>query len=220
MNELLLESLFPSKNTIAYSQLSKYKYACEAVPHINDIINEIIGSLGDDFREIEKGIFVHRGAHFSKNATLVAPCIIDDGAEIRHSAYLRGNTLVGKGCVVGNSCELKSAILFDGATVPHFNYVGNSILGYKAHLGAGAVISNLKSDKSNVTIKLDSEKIDTGVRKFGALVGDYVEVGCGSVLNPGTVIMPHSNVYPLSSVRGTVPPSSIYKSHDNIVKKR
>lgn len=219
MTELLFESIFQTDCSIAYKELSKYEYAHEIIPNINIIIKEVISNLDSNFIEIKKGVFVHRDAHISENTTILSPCIIDKGAEIRHSAYLRGNVIVGKGCVVGNSCELKSAIMFDGACVPHFNYVGNSILGYKSHLGAGAIISNLKSDGTNAKISIYGQKIDTGSRKFGALVGDFCEVGCGSVLNPATILMPHSNIYPLSSVRGIVPKNCIYKGEGNIVKK-
>ncbi|MBO5312998.1 MAG: UDP-N-acetylglucosamine pyrophosphorylase [Clostridia bacterium] len=219
MNELLFKSLYKTDCSLVYNELVKYTYAHKIIADISNIIKEAILSLDCDFIEVENGIFIHRDAHISKNATILAPCIIDKNADIRHSAYLRGNVIVGKDCVVGNSCELKSAILFDGACVPHFNYVGNSLLGYKSHLGAGAIISNLKSDKSNVKIDINGQKTDTGSRKFGALVGDFCEVGCGSVLNPGTVLMPHSTIYPLSCVRGTVPENSIYKGKGNIVKR-
>ena len=220
MKSLLLKSLFKAEASIAYSILSKYEYAHEAIINIDKIINEVILSLGSDFREVSKGVFVHVSAKISKNAELCAPCIIDKDAQIRQGAYIRGNAIVGKNCVLGNSCELKSAILFDEAAIPHFNYVGNSIVGYKAHLGAGVIISNLKSDKSNVKIDTGSKKIDTHARKFGALVGDYAEIGCGTVLNPGTVVMPHATIYPLSSVRGTVPENCIYKDGGYIVAKR
>ncbi len=219
MTELLFKSIYKTDSSIAYKMLSKYEYAHEIIPDINLIIKEVISNLDGNFQEIKKGVFVHVSAKISKSAEINAPAIIDEDAEIRHGAYIRGNVIVGKGCVVGNSCELKSSILFDKACVPHFNYVGNSLLGYKAHLGAGAIISNLKSDGSNVKININGQKIDTGSRKFGALVGDFCEVGCGSVLNPGTVIMSHSNIYPLSSVRGTVPEGHIYKGQGNVVKK-
>lgn len=241
MESLLLKNLYKTEKSIAFDVLTKHKYAHEAVLNIDKIIKEVISKLNEDFIEIKEGVFVHKGAKVSKSAELNAPCIIDEGAEIRHGAYIRGNVIVGKGCVVGNSCELKSAILYDGACVPHFNYVGNSILGHKAHMGAGAIISNLKSDGTNVKIDTGSSifsgtntkadtgcektssslfRIDTHSRKFGALVGDYAEIGCGSVLNPGTVIMPNASVYPLSSVRGLVPENSIYKGKGEIVKRK
>lgn len=220
MKSLLLKSLFKTEESIAYCIISKYEYAHDAIIDIDKIIKEAISSLDSDYKEIKEGVFVHVSAKIAKSAELFAPCIIDKDAEIRHGAYIRGNAIVGKGCVLGNSCELKSAILFDMAAVPHFNYVGNSIIGYKAHLGCGVIISNLKSDKSNVKIDTGSKKIDTCVRKFGALVGDYAEIGCGTVLNPGTVVMPHATIYPLSSVRGIVPENSIYKNGGYIVAKR
>ncbi|MBO5898851.1 MAG: UDP-N-acetylglucosamine pyrophosphorylase, partial [Clostridia bacterium] len=152
-------------------------------------------------------------------AYLGSPCIIGAGTEVRHCAFVRGSALVGDGCVVGNSVELKNCILFDGVQTPHYNYVGDSILGYRSHMGAGSITSNVKSDKTNVTVNVNGEKVETGCRKMGAMLGDFVEVGCNSVLNPGTVIGAHSNVYPTSSVRGYIPPSSIYKKRGEIAEK-
>ena len=166
------------------------------------------------------GIWIAKNASVAPTAFIGSPCIIDEEAEIRHCAFIRGSAIVGKGAVVGNSCELKNCILFDKVQVPHFNYVGDSILGYKSHMGAGAVTSNVKSDKTPVAVKAKDETIDTGRKKFGAMLGDNVEVGCNSVLCPGTIIGRNSNIYPLSRVRGVVPPDSIYKSGDNIVKKQ
>lgn len=228
-----VEEIFKSDSSLVYKILYRYAYAHEIIPNIDNIIKEAICSLNGDFLVIKEGVFAHKSAKIAPSCEIVAPAIIDEGAEVRHCAYLRGNVLVGKRCVVGNSSEIKSSILFDCVNVPHYNYVGNSVIGYGAHLGAGAIISNLKSDKSNVKIDTGScvfldenektdtppAKIDTKCRKFGALVGDRAEIGCGSVLNPGTVIMPYATVYPLSSVRGTVPESSIYKGKGNVVKK-
>jgi len=189
-----------------------------------DEIGEYIRRLGiiyggRGFIEARRGVWIAKSATVAATAALEPPLFIDEGAEIRHGAYLRGGVIVGKGAVVGNSSEVKCAILSDGVQLPHYNYVGNSVLGARAHLGAGAVISNLKSDKSTVFATLFGERIDTGRRKFGALVGDYVEVGCGSVLCPGTVVGKGSVIYPLSCVRGFVPTKSIYKGEGKIVKR-
>ena len=165
------------------------------------------------------GVFVAKSAKVASSASITGPCIIDEDAEIRHCAFIRGNTIVGKGAVVGNSTELKNVILFDKVQVPHYNYVGDSVLGYKSHLGAGAITSNVKSDKTNVSITLDTKKYNTNLRKFGAILGDSVEVGCGTVLNPGTVVGKNTNIYPLSMVRGYVGENSIYKSRGDIVRK-
>ena len=165
-------------------------------------------------------MYVAKSAKVAPTAFLGGPCIICPDAEIRHGAFIRGSAIVGAGAVVGNSVELKNCILFDGVQVPHFNYVGDSVLGYKSHMGAGAVTSNVKSDKTLVSVNYEGEKLATGRKKFGAMLGDFVEVGCNSVLNPGTVIGSHSNVYPLSSVRGYVQENSIYKSRGEIVEKR
>ena len=165
-------------------------------------------------------VWVHKTATIAPTAYLGAPCIIGAGTEVRHCAFIRGSALVGENCVVGNSVELKNVILFDNVQVPHYNYVGDSILGYKSHMGAGSLTSNVKSDKTLVVVKSKDEQIPTGLKKFGAMLGDFVEVGCNSVLNPGTVIGPHSNIYPTSCVRGVVPPDSIWKTGGNIVAKR
>ena len=181
------------------------------------------GKFREKFSEIRKldgDIYISRSASVAKSASIGGPCIICEGAEIRHCAFIRGSAIVGAGAVVGNSVELKNCILFDGVQVPHFNYVGDSVLGYKSHMGAGAVTSNVKSDKTPVSVSIDGERLPSGRKKFGAMLGDFVEVGCNSVLNPGTVIGSHSNVYPLSSVRGYVPKNSIYKSKDSIVEKQ
>ena len=162
---------------------------------------------------------MHKTAEIAPTAYLGAPCIVGPSTEVRHCAFIRGSALVGAGCVVGNSVELKNVVLFDGVQVPHYNYVGDSILGYKSHMGAGAITSNVKSDKTLVTVRDGEENIETGRKKFGAILGDCVEVGCNSVLNPGTVIGPHSNVYPLSCVRGAVPGDSIYKTGGIVVQK-
>ena len=213
-----IETLYDLSHTLADSYLKGFTYPWEALKGIKEMILALGSSLGEDYIEISPAVWVHKTATIAPTAFLGAPCIIGADTEVRHCAYIRGSALVGEGCVVGNSVELKNVILFDKVQVPHYNYVGDSILGYKAHMGAGAVTSNVKSDKSLVVIH-GQETIPTGIKKVGAMLGDHVEVGCNSVLNPGTVIGRNSNIYPLSCVRGTVPANSIYKAHGNIVKK-
>ncbi|MBE6667114.1 MAG: UDP-N-acetylglucosamine pyrophosphorylase [Ruminococcaceae bacterium] len=208
------------EHSIAYELLSRFEYPWEALPHISEIITELGSTLSpDEYRLMGENIWVAKDASVAPTAFINGPCIICRGAEIRHCAYIRGNAIVGSNAVVGNSVELKNCILFDCVQVPHFNYVGDSILGYKSHMGAGAITSNVKSDKSLVTVKFNDQKIESGLKKFGAILGDYVEIGCNSVLNPGTVIGSGSNVYPLSSVRGYVPQKSIFKSREEIIIK-
>ena len=173
----------------------------------------------EKYEKLKENIWIAKNAKISKTACLNGPLIIDDYAEIRHCAYIRGNAIVGKNAVVGNSTEIKNSILFDRVQVPHYNYVGDSILGYKSHMGAGGITSNVKSEKSTVKVSYNGEKIDTGLQKFGAIIGDYTEIGCNTVLNPGTIIGRNSNIYPLSSVRGFVPENSIYKSASEIIRK-
>ncbi|MBO5270234.1 MAG: UDP-N-acetylglucosamine pyrophosphorylase [Clostridia bacterium] len=209
------------EHTVAWEYLSRFEYPWEALDGLKEYIRTLGASLPESEYECRgDGVYVARTAKVAETAYLGGPCIICDGAEIRHCAFIRGSAIVGAGAVVGNSVELKNCILFDGVQVPHFNYVGDSILGYKSHMGAGAVTSNVKSDKTPVTVRCDGEALATGRKKFGAMLSDFVEVGCNSVLNPGTVIGTHSNIYPLSSVRGYVPENSIYKSRDAIVKKQ
>ena len=217
MKQLTTSDLLDLKHSTAGDMLSEYVYPWEAVPHIKEIILALSETLGDDYNEISDGVFVHKTAKTAPTAYIGAPAIICEGAEIRHCAFIRGSAIVGRGSVVGNSVELKNAILFDNVQVPHFNYVGDSILGYKSHMGAGSVTSNVKSDKTNVEIPYCGEKIKTGMRKLGAILGDNVEIGCNSTLNPGTVIGRGSRVYPNSSVRGFIPAEHIYKSRENIV---
>ena len=219
--ELTVKELYSvPEASIAYPLLERFTYPWEALDSISDFIKETGKTLSEDEYEIREGdIYISKRAKVAPTAFIGGPCIICEDAEIRHCAYIRGKAIVGRGAVVGNSVELKNCILFDGVQVPHFNYVGDSVLGYKSHMGAGAVTSNVKSDKTPVTVSYDGKKIETGRKKFGAMLGDNVEVGCNSVLNPGTVIGSHSNVYPLSSVRGYVPKNSIHKSRENITKK-
>ena len=214
------EELFELKYTDAAPLLAQCQYPWEALPLIGNYIKELGKTLSEtEYDHPAEFVWISRSATVAPTASITGPCIIGPETEVRHCAFIRGNALVGKGCVVGNSCELKNAILFDCVQVPHFNYVGDSILGYRAHTGAGAITSNVKSDKTPVTVRTPEGVIETGLKKFGAMLGDFVEVGCNSVLNPGTVIGRHSNVYPLSSVRGFVPPSSIFKASDNVVQK-
>ena len=208
------------EHSIAYEMICRYDHPWDAIPHISEFIAELASKLSpDEYRLIGSNVWISKDACVSPTAYINGPCIICAGAEIRHCAFIRGNAIVGAGAVVGNSVELKNCILFDSVQVPHFNYVGDSILGYKSHMGAGAITSNVKSDKSLVTVNFNNEKIKSGLKKFGAILGDHVEIGCNSVLNPGTVIGCGSNVYPLSSVRGYVPENSIYKSREEVIKK-
>ena len=214
-----IKELYDLNHTKAKDYLSKYEYPCEALASIKDFIIELGKSLDtNEYNEIKENVWVHKSAVVFDSAYLGSPCIIGENTEIRHCAFIRGSALVGDNCVIGNSCELKNVIIFDNAEVPHFNYVGDSILGFKAHMGAGSITSNVKSDRTLVVIHGDTN-IETGIKKVGAFLGDYVEVGCNSVLNPGTVIGRHSNVYPLSSVRGIVPANSIYKNGIIVLKK-
>lgn len=213
-----IETLYDLSHTQAADYLRGFHYPWEALKGIKDLILSLGESLGEEYTQVSPQVWVHKSAKVAPTAYLGAPCIIGANTEVRHCAFIRGSALIGEGCVVGNSVELKNVILFDKVQVPHFNYVGDSILGYKAHMGAGSITSNVKSDKSLVVIHGDAE-METGIKKVGAMLGDHVEVGCNSVLNPGTVIGRNSNIYPLSCVRGTVPANSIYKAHGNIVKK-
>jgi NDP-sugar pyrophosphorylase family protein len=201
--------------------LCRFEYPWEALSHISEFILELGESLPKDvYNRIGEDVWIAKTARIAKTAEINGPCIICADADVRHCAFIRGSAIVGRGAVVGNSTELKNCILFDGVQVPHYNYVGDSVLGYKSHMGAGAVTSNVKSDKTPVTVDLGGTRVETGRKKFGAMLGDFVEVGCNSVLNPGTVVGKCSNIYPLSSVRGYVPADSIHKSRGNVVKKR
>ena len=213
-----IRELFDLNHTLAGEYLSNFTYPWEALKGIKDMILALGKTLGPDYREISESVWVHETAIVAPTAYLGAPCIIGTNTEVRHCAFIRGSALVGEKCVVGNSVELKNVILFDNVQTPHYNYVGDSILGYKAHMGAGSVTSNVKSDKTLVVIH-SQQKIPTGLKKVGAMLGDFVEVGCNSVLNPGTVVGRNSNIYPLSSVRGVVPANSIYKTGGVIVTK-
>ncbi len=217
---LLANNLFDYSKTIAKPLLESVDYPWEALPKIKDFIIELGKTLDPEIYEQRgENIWVAKSATVFPSAYLGGPLIICEDAEVRHCAFIRGSAIVGKGAVVGNSTELKNSILFDGVQVPHYNYIGDSILGYKAHTGAGTITSNLKSDKSLVTVLCEEEKVETGVKKFGAMLGDHVEVGCNSVLNPGSVVGRNTNVYPLSFVRGYVPENSIYKRLGEVADK-
>ena len=213
------KELYDLDHTMAGAYLAKYEYPWQALAGIKELIQELGAKLGEDYTEITPAVWVHKTAKIAPTAYLGAPCIIGAGTEVRHCAFIRGSALVGENCVVGNSVELKNVILFDNVQVPHYNYVGDSILGYKAHMGAGSLTSNVKSDKTLVVVKNGAERIPTGLKKFGAMLGDHVEVGCNSVLNPGTIVGRNSNIYPTSCVRGVVPADSIWKTGGVIVKK-
>ena len=216
---LATPTLFDLSHSLAGSYLAGFTLPWEALKGIHDLILSLGERLGEEYTEVSPQVWVHKTATVAPTAFLGAPCIIGEGTEIRHCAFIRGSALVGKNCVVGNSVELKNVILFDNVQVPHFNYVGDSILGYKAHMGAGSVTSNVKSDQTPIVVKDGDTHYPTGLKKFGAMLGDFVEVGCNSVLNPGTVVGRHSNVYPTSCVRGVVPPHSIWKTGGIVVKK-
>ena len=220
MNNIEISNLYNLEETIAVKIFEGVKYPWEVLPKISDFIVELGKTLDKDkFEEIAENVWVAKTATVAPTAFIKGPVIIDENAEIRHSAFIRGNAIVGKNAVVGNSTELKNVILFNNVQVPHYNYVGDSILGYKSHMGAGSITSNVKSDKKLVIVK-DGEKLyETGLKKFGAMIGDNVEVGCGSILNPGSVIGRNTNIYPLSSVRGVVAKNSIYKNQNEIVEK-
>lgn len=212
--------LYDFSHSAAGEYLAEFEYPWQALAGIQNLILALGAQLGEDYIEREPTVWVHKSAKIAPTAYLGAPCIIGANTEVRHCAFIRGSALVGDGCVVGNSVELKNVILFDCVQVPHYNYVGDSILGYRSHMGAGSVTSNVKSDKKLVSVKCGEERIETGLKKFGAMLGDYVEVGCNSVLNPGTVVGRNSNIYPTSCVRGVVPANSIWKTGGVVVEKR
>ena len=219
--KLTIPDLYDLDHTLAGDYLRQFTYPWEALAGIGDMISALGAALRpDEYDHPEEGVWVARDAKVYPTAYLGAPCIIGHKTEVRPGAFIRGNALVGDNCVVGNSTELKNVILFDNVQVPHYNYVGDSVLGYKSHMGAGSITSNVKSDKKLVVVKTSEGNIETGMKKFGAMLGDEVEVGCGSVLNPGTVVGSHSNIYPLSSVRGFVPANSIYKNKNEVVEKQ
>lgn len=213
------EELLDLDHTMAKDYLSGFDYPWKALSGIGDLINELIKTLDkNEYVEIKENVWAHKSAKIYESAYIDGPCIIGENSEVRHCAFIRGKALIGKNCVVGNSCELKNVILFDHVQVPHFNYVGDSILGYYAHMGAGSITSNVRSDKTLVKVHAE-EDLETGLKKFGAIVGDYVEVGCNAVLNPGTVVGRHSMIYPTSCVRGVIKENSIYKDTKEIIER-
>lgn len=212
--------LYDLSHSLAGEYLAQFEYPWQALAGIKNLILTLGKTLGEEYTEVSPEVWVHSTAKVAPTACIGAPCIIGANTEVRHCAYIRGSALVGENCVVGNSVELKNVILFDNVQVPHYNYVGDSILGYRSHMGAGSVTSNVKSDKTLVVIKSADEQIPTGIKKVGAMLGDFVEVGCNSVLNPGTVIGRNSNVYPTSCVRGVIPANSIWKNNGTVVEKK
>ena len=212
--------LLDLSHTLAEDYLRQFPYPWEALPGITDLILHLGPQLNpDEYEERAPKIWVHKTARVAPTAYLGEACIIGPDTQVRHCAFVRGSALVGTNCVVGNSVELKNVILFDGVQTPHYNYVGDSILGFKSHMGAGSITSNVKSDKTLVTVRNEGERLETGRKKFGAILGDHVEVGCNSVLNPGSVLGRNASVYPLSSVRGAVPPDSIFKAPGNVAHR-
>lgn len=219
--ELLVSALYEPGHSLADGLLATVEFPWQALPKIKETILALGESLpAEEYDRIGEDIWIAKDATVAPTASVNGPCIIGHRTEVRHCAFIRGSALVGDDCVVGNSTELKNVILFDRVQVPHYNYVGDSVLGYRSHMGAGSITSNVKSDKQLVTVHCGKENLPTGLKKFGAMLGDNVEVGCGSVLNPGTVIGAGSNIYPLSSVRGTVPAGSIYKKQGEIARKK
>lgn len=219
MESIKIENMLTLEETIAADLFEGVTYPWEVLPKIGDFIMELGKTLPENkFEKIGENVWIAKSATVFPSAYIQGPCIIDEEAEVRHCAFIRGNAIVGKGAVVGNSTELKNVVLFNKVQVPHYNYVGDSILGFRSHMGAGSITSNFKSDKTQVWVH-GEEEIETGLRKFGAMLGDDVEVGCNSVLNPGTVVCKNSNIYPVSCVRGVVPPNSIYKNKTEIIKK-
>ena len=221
MEALTVKELYTLDQTIAKDIFDGVTYPWEVLPKISAFIVELGNTLSsDEYEKRGENVWIAKSAKVAPTAYINGPAIIGKNAEVRHCAFIRGNAIVGEGSVVGNSTELKNVVLFNSVQVPHYNYVGDSVLGYKSHMGAGSICSNVKSDKKLVVVKNGEEKIETGLKKFGAMLGDHVEVGCGSVLNPGTVIGRNTNIYPLSPVRGCVPADSIYKKAGDIVKKK
>ena len=221
MRELTVNELYDLNETIAKDIFDDVTYPWEVLPKIGDFIVELGKTLSkEEYDQVEENVWIAKSANVFPSAYIHGPAIIGKDAEVRHCAFIRGNAIVGEGAVVGNSTELKNVILFNKVQVPHYNYVGDSVLGYKAHMGAGSITSNVKSDKKLVVVKTPDGGIETGRKKFGAMLGDEVEVGCGTVLNPGSVVGRHTNIYPLSSVRGYVPAGSIYKRQGEVVEKR
>lgn len=220
MEELKIKNLYNLDETIAKDIFTGKEYPWEVLPLIGDFIKKLGSTLSEEeYDKKGENIWIAKSAKVAPTAYINGPCIIGKNTEVRHCAFIRGNALIGEGCVIGNSTELKNVIIFNSVQVPHYNYVGDSVLGYKSHMGAGSITSNVKQDKTPVTVNVNGTRVDTGLKKFGAMLGDNVEVGCNSVLNPGTVVGRHSNIYPLSMVRGYVAENSIYKKAGEVVTK-
>ena len=220
MQHITINEIFLSRETIAATLFEENTYPWEILPLIKDFILQTGPTLpADEYDNPKEGVWIAKDAKVAETVLIGGPCIIDHEAEVRHCAYIRGSAIIGKGCTVGNSTELKNVILFDKVQAPHYNYVGDSILGYHAHMGAGSITSNVKSDKKNVVIKYNGEEMPTNRKKVGAMIGDYVELGCNCVLNPGTIVGPYSQVYPLSSVRGVILANNIYKTASELALK-
>ena len=220
MENCKIINLYNLNETIAKDLLEKHTYPWEVLPEISDYIIELGNSLNPDiYNKLDNNIWIAKSATIAPTAYIAGPAIIGENTEIRHCAFIRGKALIGNNCVVGNSTELKNVILFNNVQVPHYNYVGDSILGYKSHMGAGSITSNVKSDKKLIIIKDTNNTIETGLKKIGAMLGDNVEIGCGTVLNPGSIVGKNTNIYPLSSVRGIIPSNSIYKNQNEIICK-
>lgn len=213
------EKLLNLDNTIAKDLFDKVEYPWEVLPEIKNYILEIIPTLGSEYIKLKENVYVHKSVQVDESSHIDGPTIIGENSVIRHSAYIRGSVIIGKDCVIGNSTEVKNSILFDGVACPHFNYIGDSILGSKAHTGAGVILSNVKSDNTNVFVRDKDNSIDTKLRKMGSIIGNNVEIGCNSVVCPGTIINSNSNIYPLTMVRGVIPENVIVKSMDNIINK-
>lgn len=219
--EIEVKALFDLSHSMAGEFLAKFRYPYEALPELGAWIAAVGPQLSsDEYEKRGEQIWIHKSAKVAPSVSLTGPLIVCANAELRHCAYFRGNVLIGAGSVAGNSCEFKNSLLFDSVEAPHYNYVGDSILGYHAHMGAGSITSNIKSDRKNIVIRTDDGAIETGLRKIGAILGDYVEVGCGTVLNPGSVVGKNTMIYPLTSVRGTVPANSIVKRMDEMTEKQ
>ena len=215
-----IHELLDISHTVAAELFSDCRYPWEVLTKIKDFVISYGKTLSpDEYYSPAENVYIARSATVAPTASITGPCVIGPYTEVRHCAFIRGSVIIGKGCVIGNSTELKNCIIFDSVQVPHYNYVGDSVLGYHSHMGAGSITSNVKADHGNVSVNINGEKMQTGLRKFGAILGDYAEIGCGAVLNPGSVIGKNSNVYPLCSVRGYVPSFHICKSENNIVKK-
>ena len=219
--EIEVKALFDLSHSMAGEFLAKFRYPYEALPELGAWIAAVGPQLSsDEYEKRGEQIWIHKSAKVAPSVSLTGPLIVCANAELRHCAYFRGNVLIGAGSVAGNSCEFKNSLLFDSVEAPHYNYVGDSILGYRAHMGAGSITSNIKSDRKNIVIRTDDGAIETGLRKIGAILGDYVEIGCGTVLNPGSIVGKNTMIYPLTSVRGTVPANTIVKRMDEMTEKQ